>query len=114
MTKITKIHTDEPTNFRGFHLNEDGVPVFNELQIGNVELKAQTDGTIVATDKITGTVKTTLEIDRASDQAVTKVFGDDIIEDSTTAFQPVDSDTVVASTFDNGREQWQMQFDFLI
>ena len=111
MTKITKIHTDEPTNFQGYELNEDGVPVFNELQIGNTELKSQTDGTIVVTDKITGNVKTTLEINRESEQAITKVFSDEIIEDSTTAFQPVDTDTVTASTFDTGREQWQMQFD---
>ena len=111
MGKITKIFTDEPTNFQGYTLNEDGVPVFDELQIGNVELKAQTDGTIVVTDKITGNVKTTLEINRESEQAVTKVFSSEIVEDSTTAFQPVDTDTVVASTFDTGREQWQMQFD---
>ena len=83
MTKITKIHTDDPTNFQGFELNENGVPVFDELQIGNVELKAQTDGTLVGTDKITGNVDTFLEINRASEQAVTKVFSPEIVEDNT-------------------------------
>jgi len=111
MAKITKIYTDEPTNYQGYYLDDNGVPVFESLQLGNVSLKAQTDGTVVVTDNTTGIVKSTLEIDRDSEQAVTKVFGEDIIEDSTTAFQPVDTDTVVASTFDEGREQWQMQFD---
>ena len=111
MGKITKIFTDEPTNFQGYELNEDGVLVVDEIQVGNVEFKSQTDGTVVLTDKLTGNVKTTLEINRESEQAVTKVFSSEIVEDSTTAFQPVDTDTVVASTFDEGREQWQMQFD---
>ena len=111
MPKITKIHTDEPTNFQGYKLDENGVPVFESLQIGSVSLKSQTDGTVVLTDKTTGEVKSTLEINRESEQAVTKVFGDEIVEDSTTAFQPVDIDTFTANVFDEGREQYQMQFD---
>ena len=113
MGKFDNIYTDEPTNFAGYHLNEKGQAVFDSLLIGNVELKAQTDGTVVVTDKISGVVKTTLEIDRNSEQAVSKVFGEIIVEDSTTAFQSIDTDTVTATDFNYGREQYQMAFDFL-
>ena len=113
MSKLNKFYTDEPTNFQGYYLNRDGQPVFDSLLIGNVELKAQTDGTVVVTDKVTGVVKTTLEVNRDSEQAITKVFGATIQEDAATAFQPSDIDTVIATDFNVGREQYQMQFDFL-
>tara|TARA_R110002020_G_scaffold40164_5_gene118927 strand:+ start:2324 stop:6214 length:3891 start_codon:yes stop_codon:yes gene_type:complete len=111
MGKIEKIYTDESTNFQGYKLDENGVPVFESLQIGSVSLKSQTDGTVVLTDKTTGQVKSTLEINRDSEQAVTKVFGNETIEDASTAFQPYDINTFTANVFDEGREQWQMQFD---
>ena len=113
MAKIQKIHTDDPTNFKGYDLNEKGQIVVDSLLIGNVELKSQTDGTLVGTDKITGNVDTFLEINRASEQAVTKVFSPEIVEDSTNAFQPYDNETVTATDFNTGREQFQMVFDFL-
>ena len=111
MAKITKIHTEEPTNFQGYYLDEDGTMVVEKLRIKNVELNSQSDDTLIGTSKITGDVTTFLDINRDSEQSVTKVFSSEIVEDSTTAFQPSEVDTVLASTFNTGRQQWQHQFD---
>ena len=112
MAKINKIYTDEPTNFQGYYLDEQGTPVFEKLRIKNFEINSQSDDTLIGTSKVTGDVTTFLDINRNSEQAVTKVFSDVIVETPTDAFQPSDVDTVAASVFNTGRQQWQHQFDF--
>ena len=112
MTKITKIHTDEPTNFQGYELNENNQVKLDSFLVGEGEFKRQTDGTLVVKDKLTGITKTLLDLSSEDDQSVNKTFSDLIVEDSSTAFQPLDTDTVTATDYNTGREQYQMAFDF--
>ena len=98
--------------FKVIILMRHGTPVFEKLRIKNFEINSQSDDTLIGTSKVTGDVTTFLDINRDSEQAVTKVFSDVIVETPTDAFQPVDTDTVAASVFNSGRQQWQHQFDF--
>ena len=112
MAKITNIRDDEPTNFQGYELNDKNQLQFESYLINEAEFKRQTDGSIIVKDNITGITKTLLDLSVDEDQSVNKVFGSEIVEDSSTAFQPFDVDTVVATDFNASREQYQMAFDF--